>query len=130
MTVITGRLKVLAATASIVVLTGMALPAQAGGLGGVVGGVAGAVGGVVDGAKGAVGGVVGGSGAMSTGSDSQGASSSNASSNSSDGGVGPTHYSNRSLVKLKANVLGVKAGVYVLDNYGHLVRINARIADH
>ena len=123
MTVITGRLRLLAATTSIIVLAGMAVPADAGGLGGVVGGVTGAVGGI-GGAARSAGGVVGGA----TSSDSQSATNSDTTSTPDDGILGPTP-SNRALLRLKANVLGIEAGVYVVDNYGNLVRINARIAD-
>ena len=65
-----GRIKILAAAASVIVLASMAMPAQAfqggglggigGAVGGVVGGVTGAVGGVVGGVSNAVGGAVGG----------------------------------------------------------------------
>lgn len=139
MTILAGRLKVLAATASIIVLAGMALPAQAGGgLGGVVGGVTGAVGGVVGGATSAVGGVVGGvtgttggviGGATNNGTTGQQIAGTDTTSTTKTGILG-SPLSHKALVTLKANILGIKAGVYVLDHYGHLVRINARTADH
>jgi hypothetical protein len=155
MTILTGRLRVLAATASIIVLAGMTLPGHAGGLGGVtgaVGGVTGAVSGAVGSATGTVGGAVGSatgsvSGAISgaTGSVSGalggatggaiGGTTSGTSNQSlaSTGWTSPTKtgiLSNKALIKLKANILGIKAGIYVLDSYGNLVRINARIAEH
>jgi hypothetical protein len=141
MSVVTGRLKLLAATASIIVLAEIAVPVQAGGLTGVVGGVTGTVGGVVGGVTGTVGGVTGSVGGIAggttggvvggvtNGSASQGLASSDTTS-SKHGVFGSTPLSHKALLKLKAKVLGIKAGVYVLDSYGNLVRINARIADH
>jgi hypothetical protein len=152
MSVVTGRLKILAATASIIVLAEIAVPVQAGGLTGVVGGVTGTVGGVVGGVTDTTGGVVGGVtgtvggvtgsvggiaggttggvvGGVTNGPASQGLASSDTTS-SKHGVFGSTPLSHKALLKLKAKVLGIKAGVYVLDSYGNLVRINARIADH
>src|SRR5690348_12657376 len=133
MTVITRQIKVLAATASIIMLAGMALPAEAGGLGGVVGGVSGAVAGAVGavgGVAGAVGGATGGATGALGGASPEGQASSDTSSTPNGGVPGSTHFSDRALVKLKANVLGLKAGVYALDEYGNLVRVRARIGEH
>lgn len=144
MTILAGRLKVLAATASIIVLAEMTFPAQAGGLGGVFGGVTGAVGGVVGGATSAVGGVVGGvagstggivggvtgtAGGVIGGTSGQQVASTGTPSTTTAGVLG-SPLSHKALVTLKANILGIKAGVYVLDRYGHLVRINVWTADH
>ncbi|MGE3873480.1 MAG: hypothetical protein AB7F74_11045 [Parvibaculaceae bacterium] len=138
----------------------MAVPAQAGGLGGVAGaaggaaggvvggvagtagalagGVKGAVGGIAGGATGAVGGVVGGvagttgslAGGVTNGSAASGLASNGTTSATRQGVLGSAPLSQKALVRLKANILGIRAGVYVLDRYGNLVRVNARIADH
>jgi hypothetical protein len=130
---LTGRLKVFTATASLIVLASMAVPSQSGGLGGVVGGVTGTAGGVVGGVTGSVGGVVGGAtghtggmvGGATNSMTSQGLASNDTSPTTKNGIL----HSNKALVKLRANVLGIKAGVYVLDRYGNLIRINVRAAD-
>src|SRR5688572_4522403 len=104
MTRLTGKLKVLTATASIIVLAGMAVPSQSGGLlggvtgtvGGIVGGVTGTVGGVVGGVTGRTGGVIGGT---KNSTSSQGLASNDT---TKDGIL----HSNKALVKLKVNVLG------------------------
>jgi hypothetical protein len=133
MTRLTGRLKVLTATASLIVLASMAVPSQSGGLGGVVGGVTGAAGGVVGGVTGSVGGVVGGA-TGHTGGVVGGATNSTTSQGLASHDISPTTkngilHSNKALMKLRANVLGIKAGVYVLDRYGNLIRINVTAAD-
>jgi hypothetical protein len=129
MTVITRQIKVLAAAASIIVLAGMALPAEAGTLGGVVGGVSGAVSGAVGGVTGAVSGAVGGTSGALGGAQPDGQASSDTSSSPNGGVPGSTRLGDRAIVKLKANLLGIKAGVYALDEYGNLVRVKGRIGD-
>ena len=133
MTVFTGSLKVLAATASILVMAGMTMPAQAGGLSGVVSGVTNTAGGLIGGAGHTVDGVKGEGGwatGSTTGSSSQQQTSSTTSSTTNDRTFGYQHFSKKALVKLKVSVVGIRAGVYVLDSYGNLVRVNTRIADH
>jgi hypothetical protein len=40
-----------------------------------------------------------------------------------------THLSNKALLNLKVHLLGIKAGIYALDRYGNLVRVNAKVLD-
>jgi hypothetical protein len=139
------RIRVLVATVSIVVLAGMAMPAQAGNsdgglgglggglggaVGGVVGGVTGAVGGVVGGATGTVGGVVGGvTGGLSNSVGGITGTSGSYAGTSQSGTLGSSPLHSKALVKLQLNILNIKAGIYVLDSYGNLIRVNAKIAD-